>query len=109
MLGEIEELFSPNREKMVEIQQDLSEEKKIIILKGIKEIRLQIERLNERYNLNKQQLSENHFVNSRITKIWELLHDSSIKRMNAYGSFPEELKSDYEADIQQLLTLVEKL
>lgn len=109
MLVEIEDLFAPNSEKMVEIMQDISDQKKATLVKEIQEIKSEIERLNERYNLNKQQLSESHFVNSRITKIWELLHDSSVKRMNAYGYFPEDLRVGYEADVQRLLKLVEKL
>ena len=109
MLLEIEELFAPNRENMVEVVSDIDPEEKQRILAGIQEIKTELQALNERYMLKKQQLTESHFVNSRITKIWELLHDSSVKRMNAYGPFPDELKNTYEDDIRRLLKLVEKL
>lgn len=109
MLSEIEELFAPNRENMVEIRKDVNSEDREKILDAILAIKAELAQLNERYELNKQQLTESYFVNSRRTKIWELLHDSSVKRMNAYGTFPEELKATYENDIRQLLELVNKL
>lgn len=109
MLNEIEELFAPNRENMVEIKQDISSEEKENIRKAIREIKTELARLTERYELNKHQLTESYFVNSRRTKIWELLHDSSVKRMNAYGAFPEEFQSGYQLDIDQLIKLVNTL
>jgi len=109
MLLEIEELLAPNRENMVEIVEDIDAEEKQRILTRILEIKTELEELNERYVLTKQQLTESHFVNSRRTKIWELLHDSSVKRMNAYGPFPDDLKNTYEDDIRRLLELVKEL
>jgi len=91
------------------VKRDIPDIEKANTLKVIHEIKEAIKQMTEKYDLKKQVISESRFLDSRKTKIWEILHDSEAKRMDAFGKFPENLKDAYDADIEKLLDLVSKL
>lgn len=110
MADEVEALLNNHKDLVAQtIKRDISEEERLSILNSIAEIKDEIRRLSEFYDLKKQEVSESQFLESRKTKAWEILHNSSVSRMDAFGKFPEELKEIYTADIKRLLELVDKL
>ncbi len=110
MLGEMEEMILSRKKgnTLLDVDYDLSPNDEKKILKDIALFRAEIFHLNEKYMLTKQHIIESHFINSRKTKIWELLHDSNVKRMNAYGKFPESMVKEYEKDLNKLIDLLDK-
>jgi len=48
-------------------------------------------------------------VNARKSKSWEMLHNTKANQLDAFGKFPVELKAEFDADLEKLLKLVEKL
>lgn len=110
LVDEIETLLSTDKNLVNQtIKRDISEDKRSSVLKSIQEVKKEIKRLSERYDLKKQVVTESHFLDSRKTKVWEILHNSSASRMNGFGTFPEEYKESYDADIEYLLELVSRL
>lgn len=110
MLGEMEEIILSHTKSntLLEVDYDLSSNDEKKILEDIALFRTEIFHLNEKYKLRKQHIVESHFINSRKTKIWELLHDSNVKRMNAYGQFPDSMVKEYEKDLNALIDLLDK-
>jgi hypothetical protein len=88
---------------------DLDTEKKASLGKTLDLIRAEIKTMAEKYELSPQQLVESHFINARKSKIWEMLHNTKAKQLNAFGKFPTELKAEFDADLNNLLNLIDKL
>lgn len=91
------------------IKKDIPKDERGHVLESIREIREEVKRLTEKYDLKKQVVSESRFLDSRKTKAWEILNNSEAKRMDAFGKFPEEIRDEYDADIERLLELVNQL
>jgi len=109
-MDELETLLNVEKNLVTQtIKRDISEDKKFAVLEVMGEIKQEIKRLSEQYDLKKQVITESHFLDSRKAKAWEILHNSSTSRMNAFGTFPEEYKESYDADIMHLLALVSRL
>jgi len=107
---EMEELFNTQRSTPTrELVIDLTDEKRKSLLENINILKEEIKHLMQKYELNKQQLSESNFVNARKTKAWEMLHNSKSKSLNAFGKFPEDLVDEYDGDINRLLDMVNNL
>ncbi len=107
---EIRDVLTSDRQLLMqEIETDLDEKKRKRTLQAVEEIEKDIARLADKYQLTKQVMVESHFLNSRKSKAWEILNDSLSKRMNGFGEFPAEMVAGFDADIEHLLTLVNKL
>lgn len=91
------------------VERDIPEEQKEVALEAIQEVKKEVKRLTEKYDLKKQVVSESRFLDSRKTKAWEILHNSEAKRMDAFGKLPENIRDTYDTDIERLLELVSKL
>ncbi len=107
---EIREVLTSDRQLLMqEVETDLDEKKRKLTLQAVDEIEEDIARLADKYQLTKQVMVESHFLNSRKSKAWEILNDSLSKRMNGFGEFPAEMAAGFDADIEHLLRLVNKL
>ncbi len=104
-----DELTAGKPLRMQTIKKDLSEEKKKAVLLAVDDIKQEIARMAEKYQLTPQEMVESHFLNSRKSKAWEILNDSLSKRMSGFGEFPAEMAGSFDADIEHLLKLVSKL
>lgn len=91
------------------VERDIPDDEKKVVMEAVREIKDEVKRLSEKYDLKKQVVLESRFLDSRKTKAWEILNNSEAKRMDAFGKFPEEIRSEYNADIKRLLELVSKL
>lgn len=110
LIDEVEVLMTNHKTLATQkVDRDLPDDEKETALKAIQEIKVEVKRLTEKYDLKKQVISESRFLDSRKTKAWEILHNSEAKQMDAFGKFPENIRDDYNADIERLLGLVNKL
>ncbi len=110
LVEEVRDTLTSERQLLMqEIETDLDEKKRKMTLQAVDEIKEDIARLAEKYQLTKQVMVESHFLNSRKSKAWEILNDSLSKRMNGFGEFPPEMVAGFDADIEHILTLVNKL
>ncbi len=94
---------------MQETVHDLDDSTKAAILQTLQQIKQEIEVMAERYQLQPQKLVESHFVNARKSKAWEMLHNTKAKQLNAFGKFPPELEPEFDAGLEKLLKLIEKI
>lgn len=110
LMNEVETLLISDKDLVTQtIQKDIPEDEKAGTLNAIRAVREEIQRLEEKYDLKKQVISESRFLDSRKTKAWEILHNSEAKRMDAFGKFPGALRDSYDADVEHLLELIGKL
>lgn len=110
MTEEIREtLLSEKKLRMQKVDKDLDEVKKESVMKVLDALEAEIARLADKYQLPPQELVESHFLNARKSKAWEILNDSFSKRMSGFGKFPPELAKTFDADIENLLKLVNRL
>lgn len=110
LISELETLFTNGETLETQtVNRDIPEDEKEAVMRAIHEIKKEVKRLTEKYDLKKQVISESRFLDSRKTKAWEILHNSEAKRMDAFGKFPEEIRSVYDTDIEHLLELIGKL
>jgi Rad3-related DNA helicase len=110
LVEEVREVMTSDRQLLMqEVETDLNEKKRKLTLQAVDEIEEDIARLAGKYQLTKQVMVESHFLNSRKSKAWEILNDSLSKRMNGFGEFPAEMAAGFDADIEHLLKLVNKL
>jgi len=96
-------------EIMRKLTKDISEEKKKAILDALKNIRLTLEKIAEKYQLAKHEVDQSHYVSARKVKMWEVLNDTTTKRLKGFGDFPEEYAGEFDDDINNLIELVEKI
>lgn len=110
MVDEVETLMTNHKTlETQKVERDIPDDKKDLSLKAIHEIKEEVKRLTEKYDLKKQVVFESRFLDSRKSKAWEILHNSEARRMDAFGKFPEDIRDVYNADIERLLELVNKL
>ncbi|HBX52405.1 MAG: hypothetical protein A2275_12085 [Bacteroidetes bacterium RIFOXYA12_FULL_35_11] len=75
----------------------------------IERIRMNIKYVFEKYNLSPGLLSKAQIINSRKTKMWEVLCDSKASKLNVYGQFPMQYQNEFDEDIEALLKLTESI
>jgi len=110
LLNEIEDsLLSKPEACCVELVNDVSEENIIHDIEVINEAREQICNLAAKYNINRRKQSLQRVMDAKKTKIWEVLCDSKARRQKGFGVFPKELVQEYDNDIDNLLTIAEKI
>lgn len=110
LMDEVETLLMTDKISVTQtVERDIPEDEKAVIMKSVLAVKEEIRHLNEKYDLKKQVITESRFLDSRKTKAWEILYNSDVSRMNAFGKFPDQLKDDYDTDIKRLLELVGKL
>ena len=102
-------LNGEGKKVMSSLKRDESEKDKSEILDTLTLISEKLKILDEKYILNKQNLVQSRVITSRKTKMWEVLSNTKPKHLKGFGEFPEELRSEFEADLEDLLNLVEKL
>ncbi len=88
---------------------DISDETKDSSLKTITEARALVEELSLKYELPVRKLNMSRFIESRNTKIWEILSGTSSKKLRGYGKFPQEHSTEFDNDIQKLLDITNQI
>ncbi len=109
-VNEIEFLLShPNNNPLQNIVIDLEPSEVLRLQRQIAEIKTFVCYLIQKYELKSKPLPISQYINSRKTKIWETLCDIKSYKLKKYGSFPTEISNEFDHDIEQLLSLTEKL
>ena len=75
----------------------------------VKEIKSYIRYMNDKYGLRPSSFSLSQVVNSRKSKMWEVLCDTKSEKLNNRGKFSSEYAQEFNADIEKLLKLTESL
>ncbi len=88
---------------------DITEEKKDSIMASLKEIRASLKKMAEKYQLAKHEIIQSQYVTARKVKMWEVLNDTTSKRLKGFGDFPEEYSGEFDEDIRNMIRLVEKI
>ncbi len=109
-LIELENLIAHIPEaSMYMVQDDLTEEQKKIVLTAIKDMKLQISILHQKYDLRKEINPLSQFLRSANAQLWEVLCDTQINKLKGYGKFAEEENpEELQKDVEGLLGLLTK-
>lgn len=94
---------------LFQIEKDLDKAEIEEIIKVLNQIKKEILLLKQKYNLSPVKISFYQFINSKKSKIWEMLMDSKSERMKGYGKLEVDFIDEYDNDIVNLLNLVELL
>lgn len=110
MLEEIErQILNPSRLLLTKIdhtnfETDIRHLKSVFL-----EIRNHIHYLFEKYSLKTTELKLERIINSKKSSMWTILCDTTSKRLNGYGDFPEEYAEEFDSDINHLQELIAKI
>lgn len=100
---------SDKKKSLLQIDDDITDEEKEKIISTTMEFKKEIFELKQKYNLIPLKFTIKQLINSKNTKIWEMLMDSRYERMIGYGKLNSEIINEYEIDIIRLLNLSELL
>ena len=76
---------------------------------AISNIRNEIKRISEKYNLKGEEILLSRLINSRKAKIWETITDTTSRKMKGYSEFPKDLAAEFDEDIASLRKVLDSL
>ena len=91
------------------LHNDVDEETIALNIAAIQEAKNYICILAEKYGTLKEKLSLQRVINAKRTIIWGILIDSLSRKMKGYGTFPEEYTEEYDADINKLIEITNRI
>jgi hypothetical protein len=96
---------------MSEIVNDFdSDEQFELVSAQIDEIKKYISYLQKKYHLKIDKTGMQWFIQTRKTKMWEILCDNtSVKMRKSYGGFPPEYAEEFDKDITKLMKLIDEI
>jgi hypothetical protein len=92
-----------------EMQNDVDEKTITVNIAAIQEAKSYICELTEKYGTLKEKLSLQRVINAKRSVIWGILIDSRARRMKAYSTFPKEYAEEFDADINKLIEITNKI
>ncbi|HQG63420.1 MAG TPA: hypothetical protein PK719_07160, partial [Bacteroidales bacterium] len=78
-------------------------------ISSIQEAKRYISELAEKYGTSKEKISLQRLINAKRAKIWEILTDILSKKSKGYGTFPKKYAEEYDADINKLIEITNKI
>ena len=106
----IRTLKLPLSDSMRPINVDLSPEAQTQILENCINIKTEIERLRQKYELSPSAIPLSRLLYAKRSQLWEVLCDTNLKQLKKYGRFEKHVDTDdLQSDIDRLLNLTEKL
>lgn len=75
----------------------------------ISNIRNEIKRITEKYNLKGEEIPLSRIINSRKAKIWETITDTTSRKMKGYSEFPKDLSAEFDEDIASFKKVLDTL
>lgn len=111
LVTELEHELSLSNEKVMEkiIIEEEEEEISQHIIFVIREIKSYISFMADKYDLQPSFYDLSQIINSRKSKMWEILCDTKSAKMKSRGEFPKEYAQEFDEDIDQLLKLTESI
>jgi hypothetical protein len=74
----------------------------------IGEIKSNIRELSDKYKLNTTEIHISQIINSKKSVMWEILCDTTSKRLKGYGEFPKENAEEFD-NLEVLQELIRKI
>jgi hypothetical protein len=110
MLLEIENIISrPDTGVLSKIVNDMPDIDMVHYSRAIENIKLELHRISEKYNLRKDEIMMSRLINSRKAKMWETVTDTTSRKLKGYKEFPKELAVEFDADIAWLKAAIDNL
>ncbi|MCE1201404.1 MAG: hypothetical protein LWX09_04805 [Bacteroidia bacterium] len=110
LLDEIEQaLTHPDDGFMYKMEVDVPEHAYRSTIENIALAKQMIEHLHKKYELSAQHSMMSRFIDSRKSKIWEILSGTNARGMKGYGPFPKEYAQEFDNDIKRLQEMVNKV
>ena len=75
----------------------------------VQEIKSYLTFMAEKYNLQPTQFNLSQLINSRKSKMWEILSNTKSRSLKGFGEFPPEYAQEFDSDIEKLLKLTERI
>lgn len=91
------------------LNNDVDEKTIAINIDAIQEAKRHICELAEKYGTSKERLSLQRVINAKRTIIWGILIDTLSRKIKGYGTFPKEYTEEYDADINRLIEITNKI
>lgn len=73
------------------------------------EIKSYLRLMVDKYNLPPSHFNLAQVINSRKSKMWEVLCNTKTKQLKGFGEFPIEYAQEFDSDIDNLLKLTESI
>jgi len=110
MLSELEDSIVQQHEGCCfAVENDIGSETARHNLEVIREAREKLCMLAAKYGAGKYNQSLRKIINAKRTRIWEILCDIKSRKQKGFGEFPKELIKEYDSDIDELLSITEKI
>lgn len=110
MLAEMEDSIVHRREGCCfAVDNDISSEIARHNLEVIREAREKLCMLAAKYGTWKYNQSLRKILNAKKTRIWEILSDIKSRKSRGFGEFPKEIVREYDSDVEELLSVTEKI
>jgi len=110
LVNELEqEITSPPETIMVKKTGILDSDSQNRCFAVIDQVKAMIGKFSAKYDLQQEKFELQQLIDAKKAVMWEMLHETESRHLNKYGKFPEEIASEFDADIRDLLVLVEKL
>jgi hypothetical protein len=110
LVDELENELLHSKEK---VMTKIMDENKTIDLQHytlvIQEIKSHVRFMADKYNLSPSYFNLSQVINSRKSKMWEVLCDTKSAKMKGRGKFPKEYVQEFDSDIENLLKLTESI
>ncbi len=106
-IDELENMLTrPRQHFTYKIVNDIDDSEKEKLLQSIKQTRAFIAELMRKYGLNREVTYMSRILNARKSRMWEILGDTTSKRMKGYGHLPGETAAELDRDINKLTGLI---
>lgn len=92
-----------------ELVRDIDDDTIASNITAIQEAKKYICVMAEKYSTTKEKLSLQRVINSKRTKIWEILTDTLSWKIKGYGMFPKKYSEEYDADINKLIEITNRI
>ncbi len=110
LVDEIENKLIHSQEKsLTEITMNNKSENIRHYLIVIRKIKSDISFLKDKYNLQPYRFTFSQIINSRKSKIWEVLCDTKSDKLKRGGDFPQKYAQEFDSDMDKLLELTESI
>ena len=110
MMMDIERvLLNPPEGVISKTVNDISDHDAGHYMSVIKEMKIQINSLVDKYNLKTEEIKTSRIISSRKAKMWETITDTSSRKLKGYSKFPSEFAEEFDKDINELRKLIETL
>lgn len=75
----------------------------------IKEAKMYICELADKYGTSKEEMSLQRFINAKKVRMWEMLTDTLSRKIKGYGPFPKKYSGEYDADVSKLIEITNRI